>query len=1409
MRKIIYSLIILAVFNNAFTQVPNYVPKKGLLGWWPFTGNALDSSGNGNNGAITGATLTTDRLGKTNQAYNFDGNDFIQITQKSNFNFDTNSYTISCWALKTGTNTFNTMICRHFVTAWPNAKTSFALRFEGVNGNGIATFGAGVDLNNNAVLTYTSGTINYTSWNHYVYVYNNAIKTVSLYINGTLVKTVSIKNPPISYSTTANLFFGVEEPFASMPSGPLYLTGKLDDIGIWNRALDPCEIAGLYQSKVVTPKPSSVSIGANTQSYCGKDSVKITATSGFKNYAWSNGKTGSSIFVKSTGTYTIAATDSQGCTVYDTAVISVLKPKISPRDTVACNANNVSLTVKNVNFSGNCGTMDAGLKSGMTAWYPFCGNANDLVGTNNGTVTGGATLTAGELNVPNTAYSFNGSSSYIGLSQPFLGGGQVSEFTLRSKVIFNSLTNNPNIWGKELFWGEINLEIWEGSLRLRWYNTVGGNNGSVIYTDTQKFKLKTNIWYDIVISFKNSKGIIYINGNTIATKHYWVAQSGTILSTTQVAASANFQQSSGSSRFGVRMTGGVWGNYLNGKIDEFNVWNRALSASEISKLYTQESTGSGKFNWSTSDTTATIKITQTGKSTVWVKVSNGIGSCYDTTSVRIQKPIVSIGKDTQSFCGVDSAKLTATSGFASYNWSNGKKGASVYANTTGPISVTATDSFGCNATDDALISVQNPRILPRDTIVCSGQAVALRVKDTTGGINACATLSGSLKSGLVGWWPFCGNANDESGNGNHASSYGGAALTTDRFGNKNGAYLFDGINDYLQGKFNNFPLGKEARSVAAWVKFNTKANLFENFLTSWGLGTASQSSAGQGFGVYVSMKLSFLELWPSFTPTPQNNLRHNYTFDSGKFYHIAFTMDSNSNFKFFINSKLVHTSSVIGLNTVSNNGIFRFGRSSHTNTDGWAGYMKGVIDEIGVWNREINNSEITSLFNNFSYNSGIEWSTGDTTSRTRIQTAGTTQVWLKQFNGIGTCYDTTTVRISNPVLNVAADTLRFTNCKRDSLRLSVGKKWKSVQWSHGPKDSAVFLNTTGKYSVRVQDSVGCFTADTFNFINPGRVQASITRTDSVKCFNGSTGSAAGAATGGFTPLQYKWSNGQAGTTATGLQQGNYAFIATDAFGCADTVFASVKQPSRTTLSIAKIDSITCYNFSNGRITTSGAGGTLPYQFRWQGGQTGNILSNLPSGVYRVYLTDKNGCKDSLNVTLSNPPEVIARIVSGNMTMKGQNMDVAAQVTPAGNYTYQWQPASVFGSNANRQNATIQLSNNTKLLLTATNAKGCVGKDSLEIGVLQLVKDIIPNAFSPNKDGLNEGFGLPDIFEIESFYVYDRWGGIIFKGNSSNPRWNGYIGSEPVPSGTYTYQITAKLKGGIQAINHTGKVTVVK
>jgi hypothetical protein len=85
----------LCLTANLMAQVPNYVPTNGLVGWWPFNGNANDESGNGNNGTVNGATLTTDRFGVANKAYSFDGvDDFIEFGDIQSLN-NSNAFSVS------------------------------------------------------------------------------------------------------------------------------------------------------------------------------------------------------------------------------------------------------------------------------------------------------------------------------------------------------------------------------------------------------------------------------------------------------------------------------------------------------------------------------------------------------------------------------------------------------------------------------------------------------------------------------------------------------------------------------------------------------------------------------------------------------------------------------------------------------------------------------------------------------------------------------------------------------------------------------------------------------------------------------------------------------------------------------------------------------------------------------------------------------------------------------------------------------------------------------------------------------------------------------------------------------------------------------------------------------------------
>ena len=72
-RLLCCSAVLLAAAHVSAQTLPDYVPTDGLVGWWPFNGNANDESGNGNHGFNFGANLDVDRFGNSNSSYQFDG----------------------------------------------------------------------------------------------------------------------------------------------------------------------------------------------------------------------------------------------------------------------------------------------------------------------------------------------------------------------------------------------------------------------------------------------------------------------------------------------------------------------------------------------------------------------------------------------------------------------------------------------------------------------------------------------------------------------------------------------------------------------------------------------------------------------------------------------------------------------------------------------------------------------------------------------------------------------------------------------------------------------------------------------------------------------------------------------------------------------------------------------------------------------------------------------------------------------------------------------------------------------------------------------------------------------------------------------------------------------------------------
>lgn len=232
MRKInfflIYSFIlILSKFNLIGQDIPGYIPTNGLVGWWPFNGNANDESGNGNNGVVNGAVLTTDRFGKPNSAYYFSGDNSIDCGKSNTLGLDKNTVlTISFW---TTSKTNNWPFIKKYVNNYP-VFSNYAL---GTNGRGILFTGDGTDATDILLL-------NDTSWIHICAIYKGISDSILIYVNGNFVKKAKLNFA--NTITSTSLVFG---PRINMYYP--YPDGKLDDIGIWNRALTEEEIRTLYQ----------------------------------------------------------------------------------------------------------------------------------------------------------------------------------------------------------------------------------------------------------------------------------------------------------------------------------------------------------------------------------------------------------------------------------------------------------------------------------------------------------------------------------------------------------------------------------------------------------------------------------------------------------------------------------------------------------------------------------------------------------------------------------------------------------------------------------------------------------------------------------------------------------------------------------------------------------------------------------------------------------------------------------------------------------------------------------------------------------------------------------------------------------------------------------------------------------
>ena len=352
-----------------------------------------------------------------------------------------------------------------------------------------------------------------------------------------------------------------------------------------------------------------------------------------------------------------------------------------------------------------------------------------------------------------------------------------------------------------------------------------------------------------------------------------------------------------------------------------------------------------------------------------------------------------------------------------------------------------------------------------------------------------------------------------------------------------------------------------------------------------------------------------------------------------------------------------------------------------------------------------------------------------------------------------------------------------------------------------------FPKSNNFYFVTVTDTLGCSSHDSVEilvFLPPNArilpAPLKICAGDTVQL----------TATGG---VKYVWHDGNALVTDSVLASVSAHIQDTIAYyvdvenvhGCHtnDTIIIVPQMPVR---ALAWQDTAGC----RGMVTRLNASGGYYYHWSPATYLTNPDIPNpntRPDSSICYTVTVSNDCfSDDTSVSIVIYQLPIANAGPDNSIYRNQT----TTLTGAGGEIYSWFP--VDGLNSPNDAVTVAAPfNTTRYILTVTDLNGCVNYDTVTIYVLKDVVLLIPTAFSPNGDGVNDIFRIAKYLNIEkliSFVVYNRWGNLVYETSNIEEGWNGMYKGREQPLGVYVWYVKALDYDG-NVIERKGNVTLLR
>jgi hypothetical protein len=251
-------------------------------------------------------------------------------------------------------------------------------------------------------------------------------------------------------------------------------------------------------------------------------------------------------------------------------------------------------------------------------------------------------------------------------------------------------------------------------------------------------------------------------------------------------------------------------------------------------------------------------------------------------------------------------------------------------------------------------------------------------------------------------------------------------------------------------------------------------------------------------------------------------------------------------------------------------------------------------------------------------------------------------------------------------------------------------------WSPGGQTTQTVTGlAAGTYTVTINASTSCNTVLVTDTV---QIRPSTMLNLSTTSSGGCSGMAGALTTGGEAPYTYAWSSGQTSSSISGVPKGTYTVTVTDAYGCIQVDSAKIDSALLVITPSQKNDS--CYGNSNGTITINASGGTAPYTYSWNSGQTTSGISGLPAGTYTCNVTEHGGCSGNVSVTISQPA-ILASSAPNQSVCPGVCVPINP-ITSGGTspYTYTWSNGQTTSS------ITVCPSATTTYTYITRDSKGC-------------------------------------------------------------------------------------------------------